>query len=149
MASQLSMEIRGLDEFMRRLASLSTVTRDETIGTALLAGALVLKGYAKAAIANPPKSGKIYKHGKVAHQASAPGEAPATDIGQLYDSFSTKRDGAEARVDVHSEYAEALEFGSSKMAARPYLRPAMDEHKDAIVEAVASNFEAAIQRAMR
>ena len=149
MASQLSMEIRGLDEFMRRLASLSTVTRDETIGTALLAGALVLKGYARAAIANPPKSGKIYKHGKVAHQASAPGEAPATDIGQLYDSFSTKRDGAEARVDVHSEYAEALEFGSSKMAARPYLRPAMDEHKDAIVEAVASNFEAAIQRAMR
>ena len=149
MASQLTMEIRGLDEFMRRLASLSTVTRDETIGTALLAGALVLEGYAKAAIANPPKSGKIYMHGKVAHQASAPGEAPATDIGQLYDSFSTKRDGAEARVDVHSEYAEALEFGSSKMAARPYLRPAMDEHKDAIIEAVASNFEAAIQRAMR
>jgi len=149
MASQLTMEIRGLDEFMRRLDGLSAVTRDETIGTALLAGALVLEGYAKAAIANPPKSGKIYMHGKVAHQASAPGEAPATDIGQLYDSFSTKRDGAEARVDVHSEYAEALEFGSSKMAARPYLRPAMDEHKDAIIEAVASNFEAAIQRAMR
>ena len=149
MASQLTMEIRGLDEFMRRLDGLSAVTRDETIGTALLAGALVLEGYAKVAIANPPKTGKIYKHGKVAHQASAPGEAPATDTGFLVNTIQSKRDGAEARVDVYSDYAAALEFGSSKMAARPYLRPAMDEHKDAIIEAVASNFEAAIQRAMR
>jgi HK97 gp10 family phage protein len=143
------MEIRGLDQFMRRRDGLSRVTRDETIGTALLAGAMVLEGYAKAAIANPPKTGKVYMHGKVAHQASAPGEAPATDTGFLANSIQSKRDGAEARVDVHSEYAAPLEFGSSKMAARPYLRPAMDEHKDAIVEAVASNFEAAIQRAMR
>ncbi len=149
MAATLTMTITGLDHFMRRLDGMSRIMRDETIGTALLAGAYVLEGYAKAAIANPPKTGKVYMHGKVAHQASAPGEAPATDTGLLINSIESKRDGAEARVDVHSEYGAPLEFGTSKMAARPYLRPAMDEHRDAIVEAVSANFGIQIERATR
>jgi HK97 gp10 family phage protein len=31
-------------------------------------------------------------------------------------------------VGFSADYAEHVEFGTSKMAAQPYLRPAIDEH---------------------
>ena len=46
---------------------------------------------AKIKIQSPPKTGRIYRHGKVEHQASAPGEAPATDTGNLVNSIASDR----------------------------------------------------------
>ena len=46
---------------------------------------------AKIKIQSPPKTGRIYRHGNVEHQASAPGEAPATDTGNLVNSIASDR----------------------------------------------------------
>lgn len=73
-----------------------------------------------------PKSGRLYQRGKVVHQASAPGEAPAIDTGHLVNSFFIRKlNRLQRLITVGAEYAVHLEFGTSRMAARPFLRPAL------------------------
>lgn len=73
------------------------------------------------------KHGRIYrKKGGRIHQASAPGEPPAVDTGHLIGSIQTViKSPIEAEIIIPAEYAQALEFGTSRMAARPFVRPAI------------------------
>ena len=77
-------------------------------------------------IANPPKTGRVYRHGKVEHQASAPGESPAVDTGALMNSVIMNRRGtADYEVIFSAEYAKPLEFGTPHILPRPFVRPAI------------------------
>jgi hypothetical protein len=101
--------------------------------------ALDIQARAQMAIMNPPKSGRIYRRGNVAHQASAPGEAPATDTGNLVNSAYTKKLGqADYETGFTAEYAAHLEFGApnAHIAPRPYLRPAVEAVRDAFMSAI-------------
>lgn len=74
-----------------------------------------------------PKSGTAYTRGGRTHIASAPGEAPAVDTGFLINSIQTRIiSDTEAEIIIPAEYAEALEFGTADLAARPFVRPAID-----------------------
>ena len=90
---------------------------------------------AQEAIRNPPKTGRVYRYGKVEHQASAPGEAPATDTGALAANAKTEQ-AAPAMWEIlfFQDYAAALEFGTPKMLPRPYLRPAVEAVRDRFVK---------------
>jgi HK97 gp10 family phage protein len=46
-------------------------------------------------------------------------------------------------------YMPFLELGTSKIVAKPYMRPAIDEHQTSIVEDVKQELQKAIQRAER
>ena len=99
--------------------------------------ALDIQARAQMAIMNPPKSGRIYRRGNVVHQASAPGEAPATDTGNLVNSAYTKKLGdSDYETGFTAEYAAALEFGTAKIEPRPYLRPAVEAVKKAFLDAI-------------
>lgn len=72
-----------------------------------------------------PKSGRAYQRGESVHIASAPGEAPAVDSGKLINSIRAEViDSKRAVVAVTAEYGAYLEFGTRRMAPRPYLVPA-------------------------
>ncbi len=76
-------------------------------------------------ILNQPGTGRAYQRKSVTHVASAPGEPPAPDTGRLRNStqgevFATS-DGALGVVSVNTEYAAALELGTDKIAARPFI----------------------------
>lgn len=79
-----------------------------------------------------PGSGKIY--GK--HQASAPGEPPATDTGNLRSNTNAdpnireEGDDLVGRVVSNAEYAQALETGTERMAARPFMSLLATDHAD-------------------
>lgn len=61
------------------------------------------------------------------HRASAPGEAPAIDYGNLRSGISVEMTGeTTAMVGVAADYGAPLEFGTRKMAARPFMRPSVD-----------------------
>lgn len=85
-----------------------------------------------------PKSGREYpSKGRKMHQASAPGEAPAIDTGNLVNSIQSKMIGATTGiVFTNTEYAPPLEYGSSKMAARPFFLPAAKAAYPAFVQAM-------------
>lgn len=61
------------------------------------------------------------------HRASAAGEAPAIPHGTLRDSIQVEFiSKMHRRVGTNIKYGKHLELGTRKMAARPYLRPALD-----------------------
>ena len=71
------------------------------------------------------KTGRAYVRGKKTHVASAPGEAPAIDTSNLVNSvFAEQVERTNAIVYTGVEYAVPLEFGSVKMAKRPFFTPA-------------------------
>lgn len=81
-------------------------------------------------------TGRVYRRGRVFHQASAPGMPPAVDTGRLRSSY-TWRTGEDVRgpyveIGTNVEYAPWLEFGTRYMQARPHLRPAIEELRDEI-----------------
>ena len=96
-----------------------------------------------------PGSGRTYRRGRVIHQASAPGQPPATDHGRLIGSYTwqTGTDGKGPFVDIGTSvaYAPHLEYGTSKMAARPHFRPAIE----AQVDNMANRFRERIARNIR
>lgn len=72
--------------------------------------------------------GRIYD----LHQASAPGQPPAVDTGQLINSITTEIDDNSATIGTNVEYAMPLEFGTDRMAARPVWIPTLEDMKPEI-----------------
>jgi HK97 gp10 family phage protein len=68
--------------------------------------------------------------------------------GELKDSGHIEdTDGVNVIYDA--EHAVFVEFGTYKMAAQPYLRPAMDENEGKIVRAAGEAIQAEIKRKIR
>lgn len=66
------------------------------------------------------------------HVPSLPGQPPNQDTGVLANNIETLLVGP-LHVEVQSKapYAVFQEFGTSKMAERPYMRPALAQEKEA------------------
>jgi hypothetical protein len=86
-------------------------------------------------------SGRLYKRGKKQHRASSPGQPPARDTGILANSVSFQvgqkgnkiigsvgpdtGDIKSKKPRVDPDYGLYLELGTSRIAARPWLRPSL------------------------
>ncbi len=143
--SDLDMTI-DVTQFLKGLESLGGQLPDITADAAM-AGVHVARQWMGVEIAKP-KSGKVYKvnRGRQTHQASAPGEAPAMETGNLVNSIAEElqrkdKTGATAAVIVLAEYGIHLEFGTEDMEPRPFLRPAFDQNRKEIMTAVANTFK--------
>lgn len=80
------------------------------------------------------------------HRASAPGESPAVDLGNLRAGIFADRlgSGPSAIVGVPAEYGVPLEFGTRDIRKRPFIRPALDAIQPAF-EADMRNLEAELK----
>ena len=79
----------------------------------------------KKSITSGAKSGRRYG----SHTSSAPGQAPANWTGQLLKSIKVQKMKGISFVYITAKYAEFLEFGTSKMRARPFIIPAFIKTK--------------------
>lgn len=52
------------------------------------------------------------------------------DTGRLRNSISHTDDGEAAYIGTNVEYGPAVELGTSRQRAQPYLEPAVTRHKD-------------------
>lgn len=94
------------------------------LSTALEVIAAETHGLAVQRIQNNSGNGRAYRRGSRTHIASKAGEYPNTDTGALVKSLYWKLVGRlTARVGTPILYGKYLEFGTSKMAARPFMRP--------------------------
>lgn len=85
------------------------------------------------------------------HTASAPGAFPATDTGGLKRSvvfvpFKVQGASRVAAINARASYARPLEYGTRRMAARPFLRPAARFHFPIIRKAVRVAVRIALRR---
>lgn len=92
------------------------------------ATAIELRGNIIKKIQRGPKTGAIYQRGNVTHQASKPGQPPATDTGRLVNSIYFDRargflGAAVATVGSKIVYAMHLEYGTRNMRPRPVWAP--------------------------
>lgn len=127
--------IRGLQDVLKNIerAKVAAVKGAERgVNQAMKA----VETTAKNLILKGPKTGLMYKRGKATgkrqkwHQASAPGEPPASDGGILASSIMSKRDGLVAVVWTAKEYGKCLEFGTMHMAPRPFFTPAVEQNRE-------------------
>lgn len=97
---------------------------ERTLNQSVAALALKIRTIAVDLVHKGPKSGHMYGD----HQASAPGEAPASDTGDLARSIKVRKgeDGT-YYVVASASYASYLEFGTEQMEARPFMTPAFAE----------------------
>lgn len=148
-----SVSLEGLDRLASKSKIVADIARNEVEKALFASGAMVEKE-AKESIASGQKTGRVYRRGNVTHQASAPGEAPATDTGRLINSINVRPVQGELSVEVKAgggivKYARMLEFGTAKMAARPFLFPALEKNKARIKKRIESALDRTIDRATK
>lgn len=126
----INMSVNGKD-FSRKIEKRIKLL-DKNISRAVYKSANLVKNDAAYSILRGTKTGETYTKYKPqrTHQASASGEAPASDTGFLASNItidvSNNNFGAVGMVISSAPYSAALEFGTTKMAARPFLQPALD-----------------------
>ncbi|MBA3340615.1 MAG: hypothetical protein H0W30_01245 [Gemmatimonadaceae bacterium] len=87
-----------------------------------------------------PGRGRMYG----VHRASAPGDPPAPDLGNLQRSITHEVVGQTVRVGTTAEAAEALEFGTvtagrgrnTVILPRPFMRPAIAATRDQVTDEI-------------
>jgi len=97
--------------------------------TALDVSAQTMQSVAVRKINEGPRSGRTYYINGRNHQASAPGEPPKTITGALASSVFKRLDapGLFSEVGTGLDYGKYLEFGTSRMAPRPWMQPSFGE----------------------
>lgn len=66
---------------------------------------------------------------------------PGGPHGELRQSITSQTDGLTAEVGTNKEYAAYVEFGTYKMAAQPYLVPALKGKQGEVIAAIAAEFK--------
>ena len=128
----VTMTVRGSDQLRRNLNRLAGNERRQAQRDGLEAGARIVETRVKIALSGP--------------SPSAPGEPPGLDTGFLRNSVQVDSvTPTEAIIAPHTDYAEFLEFGTSRMAARPFMRPALDENEAEIIRAVEATVAAFVE----
>lgn len=142
------MTVRNADKIIRKLSQLRLDAR-AGIGTALAVSVIQMDAYAKQKIQGGGRSGRVYRRRSVSHQASAPGEFPKTDTGQLVSSlyFRVAANKLSAFFGTKLNYGTYLEYGTSRMRARPWLKPTFKANAQSIRERVRKAVNDAIRKA--
>ena len=128
---------------------------------------------AKISIQTGSRSGKISRRGKSSyvdpstgrslskkrggtfatklHQASAPGEAPKSDSGDLVKGIFSESElkGLGSKIGTKIEHGTHLEFGTKKMLPRPWLMPTFEENKINIMDSIRASFKRGILKGIR
>lgn len=145
-----SFQIDGLDALEQQSTRVRQSVANE-INKAVYASAQKVATEAKKSILDGKKSGRFYRLRTVEHRASAAGEAPASDTGRLVNSIQSYATGNGEAITVAGRgtvhYAPLLEFGTARMAARPFLFPALEKSKAWIRQRLADALRRGLERA--
>jgi HK97 gp10 family phage protein len=141
------------DRLIRRLEQIPIEAR-KGIGAALARAVVSMDSYAKEKIQGGARSGRVYRRRSVTHQASAPGEFPKSDMGgsggltgSLF--FRVAADKLSAIWGTALNYGKYLEFGTSRMAARPWMRPTLQANEDKISADIQREVSEALKKASK
>lgn len=137
------MGLIGAKAHIARLKYLTGPAMVREVGKALYAAGQIVENEAALSITNGAASGK-------GHVASKPGEPPNADTHVLDRSIETTQRGPMlVEVSANAPYASALEFGTSRMSERPYMRPARDKTKKEVIDLVTKAVARVVKRSGR
>ena len=125
---RLDVTVTGTRELKAKLAHLSDAIKQGALERATMAGAMVIENRAKEIV--PVRTGNLRR--------SIHSEIESTTANQ-----------AVARVGTNVEYGPYVEFGTRRMSARPFLRPALDEKGPEAQAVIGDSFRELIRQATR
>lgn len=134
----ITFKVKNVAKVMNQLGRLSK-DMEQPFREVVQGGAQLIRGDAIKDIQTGSKTGKVYEkyNPRRTHRASAPGESPASDTGNLVRNIRVKQNTPdEVFVESNAPYSSYLEFGTSKMLPRPFLFPAYERNRDKITKAV-------------
>lgn len=105
-----------------------------------------IRNHAIRSIKNSPATGRTYKRGSLSHTASSPGNPPITDEGNLVKSISASVGELEAEIGAYEPYSSYLEFGTRRMAARPFMFPAMEQERKTFFKRMDQAIKSAVNK---
>ena len=141
---EVKIELDGMQQLIGQLAALGTKAQD-VVEEVMFDLATDTQAFAIQGIQQGPKSGRTYTRGTVTHVASAPGQYPATDKGRLVGSVRYVMESPTSyRVGTNVEYGPHLEFGTSRMGARPWLLPSFERAKIGVEKELRARLEAKV-----
>lgn len=134
-------------DFSKIAAKLDNITKaaEQGVRPAAQAGAQVFYEEVKQRV---PVSAKAHKSGKKTYN-------PGTLRKAIYQAFADKESGdgkAMYRISfnkTHAFYGRFVEFGTSKMAAKPFLRPAYDAARAKALQAVQARMAEEVKKATK
>lgn len=130
----------GAKAHVARLKKLAGSDMERTVGKALFAAGEMIQVEAQISITTGSVSGKY-------HVPSAPGEPPNQDTGVLANNIETvQKEPLLVEVSSNAPYSAPLEYGSSKVAARPFMRPARDRKRKEVEQLIRRAVATVIKR---
>lgn len=135
-ALKVGISMDGVNKLIQQFADAGK-SADDAIMDAVTDLTLETHANAVSSIQRGPKTGRVYVKSDPSrtHQASAPGEPPATDTGRLVGSIKMElpQTDATAYVGTKVDYGRDLELGTSKIRPRPWLLPAFEKAKAGVL----------------
>ena len=135
---QVQIKVSNLKKALSQLKTLSKDLEPD-FQEVVKGGAQLIRGEAIKSIQTGAKSGIVYEkyNPRRTHRASAPGQPPASDTGNLVSKITIRQDGKDkTNVESNADYSAFLEYGTSKMEPRPFMLPAFEKSKKPIINAV-------------
>ncbi|WP_374349164.1 HK97-gp10 family putative phage morphogenesis protein [Chitinimonas sp.] len=122
--------VQGLAELGRALDGLGPKIERKLMRRALRAGAVLIRN---AAIARVPKdSGAAQRSIRVVFRRGEPGVIVVNVVAGDLSESNQRKFGQKSAF-----YVRFLEYGTARLPARPFMRPALDDRASAAVEAIA------------
>tara|TARA_R110002020_G_scaffold127320_1_gene285676 strand:- start:37 stop:483 length:447 start_codon:yes stop_codon:yes gene_type:complete len=133
---QTTIRINNLKETIKQLQNLE-ISMEKPLQEVLMGGGQLIRSEAVKSIQTGSKSGIMYQkyNPRRQHRASAPGESPASDTGNLVNKIIVKNSKDQVQVQSNAHYSKFLEYGTSKMQPRPFLFPASVKSTPKIIQA--------------
>lgn len=123
-------KITGAKQHAARVNRLAGPEMVRQVGAALFAAGSLIETSAARSITEGAVSGK-------GHVPSKPGQPPSADTHLLDRSIETHLvEPLKAEVSANAPYAVGLEFGTAKVAARPFMAPAAARERKAVVDLI-------------
>ena len=147
----IKINVKNLKKVMSQLGRLNK-DLEQPFQEVVKGGGQLIRAEAVKSIQSGAKSGIVYEkyNPRRSHRASAPGQAPASDTGNLVSKIRVKQKNPNTTiVESGADYSAFLEYGTSKMQPRPFLFPAFEKSKEKITQAVFQRVVTAIERLVK
>ena len=143
MASSVTVKIEGLSELGARMKTLTSDVNNRIARAATAAGAVVIRNAAQQKV--PVDSGNLKKN--IIVKRLPKGEAPLTSehIVTVRKGKLTSKQKGSGLKDAY--YGSFVEYGTAKMPAQPFMRPAYDQNKEKAAEAIKDRIRKRIEKA--
>lgn len=141
-------QVHGSDKLKRQLTAIGGAVSDQTFVRALTAGALLIQNEAKRRA--PYRTGNLRRSIHIGGAGDLnPEGSNIVDRGpEAVPDPVVDGNRISVYVGTDVEYGIAVEYGTSKRAAQPYLRPAVDSQADAVQREIGEALRDLIQAAI-